>query len=95
MVLVLEVGVEFDYVGVVELVVYFELVEELILHLVLFYCGFEYFLDGTEETCGLVHANIDIPKFTRTYALPQLEISNIESWEVTLSPIRKQIARAA
>lgn len=67
-VLVLEVAVQFDDVGVVEAIVNLQLSCKLLFHLVVLDGRLEDFLDGAHESCTLVNAQIDVPKLTRTDA---------------------------
>ena len=60
MIFVLEMGVEFDYVWVVEVVEDFQLEGKLRLHFVLADVGFEQFFQSEEETCFLVSAEVDL-----------------------------------
>lgn len=89
MVLILKMWVEFDYIWMIELIVYFELVCELVLHLIFFDSWFEDFFDSAEETCSFVHADIDISEFAWTYAFTKLEVSDIELWSLILCPVCK------
>lgn len=66
MILILEVWIEFDDVGVIEFVVDTKFICELVLHLVLFYCWLENFLNGAEKSSCFMHAYVHISKFTRT-----------------------------
>ena len=81
--------VEFDYIWMIEFIVYFELVCELVFHLIFLYCWFEDFFDCAEETCCFVHADIDISEFAWTYAFTKLEVSDVELWSLILCPICK------
>lgn len=81
-VLVTEVPVEFDYVGVVQQVQNLHFQQELGLHFVFRYGRLEYLLQGEQEASGAVSANVDLPKFARSDALSQLEVSQTESWRL-------------
>ena len=74
MVLVIEVRVQLDDVGVVQGVVDFELACELLDHVVLEDCGFEDFFDGVKGIGGFVDGLVDVAEFTRAQLFAQVEV---------------------
>jgi hypothetical protein len=60
MVFIVEEGVELDDIWVLKLGVDFELFDELVDHVVGEDCRFEYLLDGVNEACFLMLADVDI-----------------------------------
>ena len=80
MVFVLEMAVQLDYVGVVEAIVNLELSRELLFHFVVLDGRLEYFLDGADESCLLVDAQVDISEFARADAFSKLKIADLHGW---------------
>lgn len=77
MVFILEMSVEFDDVGVVEAIVYLEFSCELLFHLVVLDGRLEDFLDGADESCFFVDAQVHIPEFARTDAFSKLKVADL------------------
>lgn len=75
-VLIIEVGIKLDNVGMGEFVLYFQLGYQLIEHIVLDDCRFEYLLESKQHPRCLVPTNVHIPELASPDQLPQLEIAD-------------------
>lgn len=77
MVFVLEVPVQLDDVGVAQAVMDLQLSRELLFHLVVFDGRLEDLLDGADEPCLFVDAQVDIPELARADAFAQLKVTDL------------------
>lgn len=92
-ILIIEVAVEFDDVGVVQAVVNFQLSRKLILHPIFANCRFEDLFYRAQEASFFVDAKIDVTEFAGTNVLPEMEVRYLEVVVVRrLAEVQKRIA---
>jgi hypothetical protein len=79
MILIIEVSIELDDIGMVQVVMNFQFGDELLFHFVFDDRRLKDLFDGAHETCGFMHAQVDIAEFAGTDAFSELEVSDFEA----------------
>lgn len=74
MILIMEMSVQFDDIGMIQLIMYFKFSSELIDHIVFQYGRFEDFLQCKDGPRLFMDTNVDISELARPHQFAQLEI---------------------
>lgn len=78
MILIFKMRVQFDNIRMLKTIVNSEFIWKLFDHTVLSDSWLQYLLNSTNKSCSIVLTHVNIPKFSRSDAFPQSEISYME-----------------